>query len=110
MTQAQASEDVIVTLQAQISRLTGRVPVSRNVEYLQRRLADLRKKEADGEPTAAPSSAPAVPTSVSMTVAARDALGRMADAQRIDRSSLVRAALSEYAQRHGMPDECQHFE
>lgn len=104
-----SSADIVIALQAQIGNLTGRVPVSRNVKYLENRLADLRKRVTEGGNVHA-SSSPAIVMSVSMTSAARDATGRMADNQRINASALVRAALSEYAQRHGMADECKHFE
>lgn len=101
--------DVVTSLQAQISRFTGRVPVSRNVRYLEMRLADLERRNKAGESTFTAARGATRVVSISLTERADAALERMTTTTRLGRSALVRAALSEYAIHHNMHAEADCF-
>lgn len=100
----------ITTLQTQIAQLTGRTPVSRDPAYLERRLADLRRRVDDGDEVRRLSSSRTVPMSISLSPEAVASLDRMVQHEKMSSASaLVRLALAEYACNHGMRDERVHF-
>jgi hypothetical protein len=102
--------NALATLRKQIAKLTGRLPrEGASVEYLERRLADLRKQQANGEEVKRHHSEPTVVTTVSMPAPAKDALVRMADAKQMTVSELARTAIGEWAERHGHKVEAAHF-
>lgn len=104
-----AAKGELAKLRTEISKLSGRLPVSENVEYLTRKLSELRQKKADGEEVKRHHAEPSTVLSVSMPVPARAATIRMADKLKGGTSALVRLALGEWAERNGHKNEVEHF-
>lgn len=91
----------IEQLRAQIARIRGRRPRSRNAEYLREHLADLQARVAAGE-TVRPVAQPrARPATVSLLPDQLAALDKLSDKTRRSRSELVRIALAAYARAEG---------
>lgn len=96
----------VCRLQVAIARVTGRNPVSGDLEYLRRRLADLSRRISAGEDVHRVSDM-AVVTSVSMSPEARAAVGRIMERKQCGMSELVRRALAEWAARNSFRDEAK---
>lgn len=89
------------TLQAAIAEITGKTPQSTEVEYLERRLASLKKRKSNGRKAATRYSESTIVLSVSMHGAAKNATIEIAGGEKIGISELVRRAVAEYAARRG---------
>lgn len=105
-TTSKGSRERVRELRAAIRKFTGRAPVSSDPEYLEQRLSDLRARQRDG---AAAETEAWVVLSVSMHVAGKGAVTRIAGSEGIGVSELVRRALAEYAANHGHSAEAEHF-
>lgn len=103
------TQDRVKELRAAIRKITGRAPVSHDVDYLEKRLGDLRRRDRDGRDAADRYMDSTTVLSISMHGAAKDATTRIAGGETLGVSELVRRALKEYAEKHGYASEVQHF-
>ncbi len=103
------SAKALAKIRTQVAKLSGRVPVSRDIAYLTNRLADMKKAKALGEDVRHRYGHASVITSVSMPAPARDSMLRMASGELMNVSELVRVALGEWAKRNGYGDEVDNF-
>lgn len=102
-----AKELTVSELRALIRKMTGRVAVSHDPDVLRKRLQDLlsekRLRDASNEERFRPRS-------VSMPESAQAAAQRIAAAEGIGFSGLVRKALYQYALAGGYKNELPHLE
>lgn len=105
----------VPSLQAAITKITGKATTSEDLEYLTRRHAHLlknpprvRARGRRGDRYGATTTVLAV----SMHGAAKDATKRIAAGEQLAGgvSELVRVAVSEYAAKRGYDKELKHFE
>lgn len=106
----------VPTLQAAITKITGKVTTSTDLEYLARRHAALvknppRPRRRRGRRDDRYGATTTV-LAVSMHGAGKDATRRIAEGEKLAGgvSELVRIALRAYAQAHGYDAEVEHFE
>lgn len=102
-------------IRRQIAGLTGKTPKSRDLDYLARKLAELRKRRRDAskaEDRHAERSTddPSEVLSVSMPRSAKLATIRIAGGELVGVSELVRRAVGEYAAKRGYKAELVNFD
>ena len=100
----------LTELRAAISKLTGRLPISTDVDYLAKRLEDLKVAKQNGENVKKAYVEPHVNFAVSVTPDQNAAVSVMASTMKVGRSKLVRLALAEFAKKHGHPSAVAAFE
>jgi hypothetical protein len=99
-------------LRAQITRFTGRVTVSRDLTYLEQRLASLKKSKADGKrmptkPGQRPD--PSAFVGVSLTEKRRELLLRVCKERKTGASAIMREAFDAWATSNGYRTEIAHI-
>lgn len=102
-------KQTVTEMRSEIRSITGRLPISRDPEFLASRLADLKKRERDSASAVEKYAEPWSNMSISMHVSARDATRRIAGGESVGVSELVRRAMREYAIKHGYAAEVSHF-
>jgi|SRR5688572_9773048 len=102
-------EKEIDGLQQDIAKLTGRLPVSRDEEYLRRRLAELKQAKKNGEETKRERAEASTVLSVSLPISAKDAVLAIADKEKCGNSALVRLALAQWCERNGYKEYATTF-
>jgi hypothetical protein len=100
MTTAKERKAKADELIAEIEKLTGRPAESKNPRYLAQRLADLKRRAADGEDVRRQPEH-ATPLSFSVPLAAFEEFGKIMRAEKLSTSELGRKALAEWARREG---------
>ncbi len=100
----------ITHLRTQITKLTGRVTISRDLPYLEQRYASLRKAKADGKrmPNAARPD-PSSVVSVSLTRKRTQLLARICKERKVGASAVVKEAFDAWAKTNGYRTEIEHI-
>jgi predicted DNA binding CopG/RHH family protein len=102
-------EKTVTELHAEIRKLTGRSPLSRNLEYLMARLADLIAAKRSGEDVRKHYAEPQSILNTSMPARQHAAVKKMAADDGLNVSELVRLALADYAKKHGHKKALEAF-
>lgn len=101
--------DDVRTLRKSIAKITGRMPVSTDRTYLERRLADLQKVVEAGGNARVEYAEPTGVISVSMPLSIKKATIAIAKRDGVGVSELVRRALAAYARENGYDREAEAF-
>lgn len=103
--------DRIATLRAQITRLTGRITISRDLAYLEQRLASLKKRKAEGGRMPNTKSAdPSAVVSASLTKKRRELLARICKEHKVGVSAIIRDAFDSWCKSNGYKLEIEHIQ
>lgn len=103
------SADRISFLRERISKLTGRVTVSRDLKYLEERYTALKQAKADGKRTTSARPDPSAVVAASLTRARVQLLLRMCKEQRRGISAIMRDAFDAFARGNGYKVEIEHI-
>lgn len=106
MTTAKERREKANELIAEIEKLTGRPAESKNPRYLAQRLADIKRRIADGEDVrtsygSTPGDSLATSLSFSVPRAARDEFSKIMRSEKMSSSELGRKVLAEWAKAEG---------
>lgn len=104
MTTAKERKAKADELIAEIEKLTGRPAESKNPRYLAQRLADIKRRAADGEDVRASygsGGSMAKPLSFSVPLAAFEEFGKIMRSEKLSTSELGRKVLAEWAKHEG---------
>ena len=103
------NEKTVAELHQEIRKLTGRSPLSRNLEYLVARLGDLVAAKKSGEDVRKHYAEPQSILNTSMPARQHAAVKKMAADDGLNISELVRLALADYAKKRGHKKAIEAF-